>query len=164
MDKKHKRTVYYRYFLYYLLKTSGPVRKNIEMSVTLDPPQDRTLRPQITWLRNQIKYCNRKNPELFSKIEKEMMVDINIRFTSKPIRIPLADLEYAYEKLGTKEIRSFSILQIKYLGKKFESRKIFVNIIEEMLIKYYQCIVQHLKKWEKPVPKIVPKDAKTNTL
>lgn len=133
-------------------------RKNIEMSVKLGAPRDRALRSQITWLKNQIKYCSRKNPELFGTIEKEIMVDINIKFTSKPIRIPYADLEYAYEKLGTKEIKSFSVLQVKYLGRKFESRKLFVNIIEEMLIQYYQIIVQYLKKWEKPVPKIVKKE------
>jgi hypothetical protein len=133
-------------------------RKNIEMSITLNVPQDRSLRSQITWLRNQIKYCNKKNPELFATIEKELMVDINIKFIREPVRVSFADLEYAYEKLGNKEIKSFSILQVKYLGRKFESRKLFVKIIEKMLIQYYQIIVQYLKKWEKPVPKIITKD------
>ena len=133
-------------------------RKNIEMSVTLNVPKDRSLRSQITWLRNQIKYCNKKNPELFATIEKELMVDINIKFIREPVRVSFADLEYAYEKLGYKEIKSFSILQVKYLGRKFESRKLFVKIIEKMLIQYYQIIVQYLKKWEKPVPKIITKD------
>ena len=137
-------------------------RKNIEIAVTLDAPKDRTLRPQITWLRNQIKYCSKKNPELFAMFEKELMIDINIKFTSKPVRISFSELEYAYEKLGSKEIKSFNILQVKYLGRKFESRKLFVKIIEEMLIQYYQLIVQHLKKWEKPVPKIVKKEVITN--
>jgi hypothetical protein len=133
-------------------------RKNIEMSVTLDAPQDRSLRSQITWVKNQLKFCSRKNPELFAAIEKEIMIDINIKFTSKPVRISFADLEFAYEKLGSREIKSFSILQLKYIGRKFESRKMFVKIIEEMLIQYYQIIVQYLKKWEKPVPKIVKKE------
>lgn len=137
-------------------------RKNIEMSVTLDAPKDRALRPQITWLRNQIKICIKKNPELFESMEKELMVDINIKFASKPVRISYSELEYAYEKLGNKEIKSFSIIHVKYLGRKFESRKLFVKIIEEMLIQYYQIIVQHLKKWEKPVPKIVKKEVITN--
>lgn len=45
-------------------------RKNIEMAVTLDAPKDRTLRPQITWLRNQIKYCSKKNPELLRCLKR----------------------------------------------------------------------------------------------
>ena len=138
--------------------------KNIAMSVTLGPPQDRKVRSQITWLKNQIKFCVKKNPELFSNIEKELMIDINIKFTKKPMRIPLPELEYVYEKLGSKEIKSFSIVQIKYLGKKFESRQLFVKIIEGMLIQYYQSIVQHLKKWEKPVPQIPNKDVEMDTI
>ena len=139
-------------------------RKNIEMSVTLGAPQDRKVRPQITWLKNQIKNCGRKNPELFSTIENELMIDINIKFTRKPMRIPLSELEYVYEKLGSKEIKSFSILQIKYLGRKFESRKLIVKILEEMLIHYYQGIVQYLKKWEKPVPQIPVKAIKPESI
>ena len=135
-------------------------RKNIEMSVTLDAPQDRKLRPQITWLKNQIKRCSRKNPELFTKLEEELMIDINVKFGSKPIRIPWADIEDAHEKIGGKEIKNFCIIQIRYLGGKFESRKWFVKIVEEMLIGYYQGIVQHIKKWEKPVPKIATKEPK----
>ena len=138
--------------------------KNIAMSVTLGAPQDRKVRSQITWLKNQIKFCAKKNPELLSNIEKELMIDINIKFTKKPMRIPLSELEYVYEKLGSKEIKSFSIVQIKYLGRKFESRQLFVKIIEGMLIQYYQSIVQHLKKWEKPVPQIPNKDAEMDTI
>ena len=118
-------------------------RKNIEMSVTIGAPQDRKVRSQITWIRNQIKNCSKKNPELFSTIQNEIMIDINIKFTSKPVRIPLSELENAYEQLGSREIKSFSIIQIKYLGLKFESRKLFINVLEEMLINYYQGIVQY---------------------
>ena len=138
--------------------------KNIEMSVTVGAPQDRKVRSQITWLKYQIKYCRRKNSELFSTLENELMIDINIKFSSKPVRIPLSELEYAYEKLGSKKIKSFSILQIKYLGRKFESRKIFVKILEKMLINYYQGIVQYLKKWEKPVPQIPVKQIEPKTI
>jgi len=30
-----------------------------------------------------------------------------------------------------------------------------VQIIEEMLVNYYQGVLQHLKRWEKPVPQII---------
>ncbi|MCK5809117.1 hypothetical protein KAH37_09050 [bacterium] len=139
-------------------------KKNIEMSVTLEAPQDRKIRPQITWLRNQLKFCKKKNLELFTKIEKELMVDINIKFTSKPIRISLKEMEDVHEKLETKEIKSFSIIRVKYLGSKFEKQSKFVDIIEEMLLLFYQTVVQYLKKWEKPVPKITTKDTEAETI
>ena len=133
-------------------------RRNIEMSVTLSSPQDRKERAQITWIRNQIKHCEKKNPELFEKLRSNLMVDINIKYSNEPIRLPLEELEYAFERINGKEIKSFNILLIKYLGRKFVSRSGFVKIIEKMLIEYYQGIVQYLKKWEKPAPQIPQKD------
>lgn len=129
-------------------------RKNIEMSVTLDAPQDRKTKSQITWLRNQLKSCKRKNTALFEKLEKDLMVDIAVKFSSKPTRIPISELEDAFEQIGSKEIKSFSITQTKYLGSQFGSRKLIVKRLEEMLIEYYQAIVQNIKKWEKPAPKV----------
>ena len=129
-------------------------RKNIEMLIDIKAPLDRNTRPQITWIKNQIKVCQKKNPDLFSKMEKGLMLDINIKFSSNPVRVPVKELEDAHEKLFGKEIKSFSLVFINYLGKRFESRKLFVTIIENMLIEYYQGIVQYLKNWEKPAPKI----------
>ncbi len=139
-------------------------RRNIEMSVSLSAPLDRKEKAQITWARNQINYCKKKNPELFEKLKAELMVDINIKYSSTPIRLPFDELEFAFERLNNKEIKSFNILLIKYLGRKFISRSIFVSSIEEMIIDYYQGIVQYLKKWEKPAPKIQQKDISEKTL
>jgi len=128
-------------------------RKNIEMSVDVKAPLDRKTRPQITWIKNQIKLCQKKSPELYNIMEKGMMLDISIKFSSNPVRVPITEIEDAHEKLIGKEIKSFSIVFINYLGKKFESRKQFVNIIEKMLVDYYRGIIQYLKNWEKPAPK-----------
>jgi len=139
-------------------------RRNIEMSVTIAAPLDRKEKAQITWIRNQIKYCEKKNPELFEKMKQDLMVDINIKYSSKPIRLPLDELEYAHDRIKGKEIKNFNILLIKYLGRKFVSRSVFVTTIETMLIDYYQGIVQFLKKWEKPAPQIPQKDIGTKTI
>ena len=129
-------------------------RRNIEMSVALLPPQDRKARAQITWLKNQIKVCERKNPELFRNLKNNIFIDINIKYIQDPIRCNLEELADVHEQLMYKEIRSFNILLLKNLGRNFESRKGFVVIIEGMLIDFYRCIVQHIKKWHKPVPQI----------
>jgi len=129
-------------------------RKNVEMSVDINVPKDRTLRPQITWLRNQTRYCQRKNPELYNTMAKGLMLDIKVKFASKPVRVPLGEIEDAHEKLIGREIKSFRVVYINYLGWRFESRKQFINILENMLIDYYQGIVQYLKNWKKPAPKI----------
>ena len=96
-------------------------------------------------------------------MEKGLMLDINVKFVSKPTRVPISEIEDAHEKLVGKEIKGFSLVYINYLGKKFESRRQFVNLLERMLIDYYQGIVQYLKNWEKPAPKIQASDVKLNT-
>ena len=129
-------------------------RRNIEMSVTLLPPQDRKTRSQITWLKNQIKACDRKNPELFKYLKNDILIDVNIKYIQDPIRCNLEEFADVHEQVMNKEIRSFNILLLNNLGRKFESRKGFVVIIEGMLIDFYKGIVQHIKKWHKPVPQI----------
>lgn len=138
--------------------------RNIEMSINLQSPQDRKERAQITWLRNQLKRCEKNNPELFEKLKGDLRIDINIKYSSEPIRLKLEEIEFAFERINGKEIKSFNILLINYLGRKFASRSGFVIIIEKMLIEYYQGIVQYLKKWEKPVPQIPPKEININDL
>ncbi len=134
-------------------------RKNVEMYVTLLAPQDKGTRAQITWIRNQIKNCKKKNSKIFKRLENDLMIDIYVKYSSKPIRFPIGEIESACDDVVNKEIRSFRILLLNELGAKFKSRKGFVMKSEKMLIDYYQGIVQYLKKWEKTAPQM----HKTNT-
>ena len=129
-------------------------RKNVSMSCSLTPPADKKTRGQISWLRNQLKQSEKKNSELFEAMLPELMIEINLKFVKEPLRIPFKELDDAVDQIAAREIKSFGILYLKYLGRKFESRKGVVSIIETMLLTYYQGIVQHLKKWEKPAPQI----------
>ena len=132
-------------------------RRNIEMGVQLDAPLDRGTKAQLTWVKNQFKNLEKRNPESYANIEKELKVEIWLKFFKNPILIGVNELDEIFYSIKDKEIKSFNILQIKYLGKKFESRKGFVQFSENMIVEYYQVVVQYLKKWEKPAPKIVEK-------
>lgn len=132
-------------------------RKNIEMSSSLRPPHDKKVRGQISWINNQLKSSERKNPDLFNSIKLDILIEIYLKFVKDPLRLQLAELDSAPDIIGAREIKSFGILYIKDLGRKFESRKGVVDLIEKMLIDYYQGVMQHLKRWEKPVPQITKK-------
>ncbi len=129
-------------------------RKNIEISSTLSAPQDKKTRGQISWIWNQLKHSERKNPELFDTLKPDLLIEIYLKFVKDSLRLNLNELDSAAEMIGAREIKSFSILFLKDLGRKFESRKGVVEIIEKMLIDYYQGILQYLKRWEKPAPQI----------
>jgi len=133
-------------------------RKNVVYSVSVKPPEDRKTRPQITWLKNQILKCEKKNAELYNGIKNGLMLDISLKFVSKPLRVPINEIEDAHEKLIGREIKNFNVTYVNYFGKKFESRKLFVKNLESGLIDFYESIVQHLKNWEKPAPKLKPAD------
>jgi len=130
-------------------------RRNIRMAVNLLAPQDKGIRGQISWLKNQINRLEKKNIEGFSQIKDEIRVEINLKFSNIPIIVALDELDDIYYSYKDKQVKNFNILQIKYLGKKIEGRKAVIDIIESMLLNYYEMIVQYLKKWQKPAPKIV---------
>lgn len=137
-------------------------RRNVEMSVTLSPPLDRKYKAQLTWLKNQIRSCERKNPELFANLKNNILIEIDVKYLTDPIKCNLDEFDYVHEQLFNREIKNYSIILAKNLGRKFESRKMFVMIIEDMLIDFYKGILQHIKKWEKPVPQIQNEIDKSN--
>ena len=130
-------------------------RMTIEISSTVNSPEDKLNRGKISWLKNQIKRCENKNYKLFKFLEPDLIVDVYFKFYGKSsLSFRLDELDSATNQIGNREIREFRILYLKSLGKKFESRKGVVEIMEHMLINYYQGILQHLKRWEKPAPQI----------
>ena len=132
-------------------------RKNIEMFANLSSLPDKQTRGKLTWIRKQLNRAEKKNPEIFANLAPNLFVEIYLKFAKDPLRVRFDNLDAAVDDIGSREIKSFSILYHKYLGHKFESRKGIVTIIEKMLIEYYQGILQHLKRWEKPAPQIVKK-------
>ncbi len=146
------------------LKVSGAVsdivvkalfnKRVIEMSVKLNVPLNRTVKGQLGWLKRQLGKCNKIHKELYSCICSELKVDINIKYVKGVDRISLDKIDDFYSKIKKREISEFGVVMIKDFGKQFSSTQKFVKIIEQMLLNFYECIVEHLVKWEKPVPQI----------
>jgi len=139
-------------------------KRTIEMSICLLPPADRTFKGQVGWLKRQIETCSNKNPDTFQNIKNETIVEVTIKNSSKSERFYLEKIDNIPIELKGKELRDFKIIYIKDFGKSFSHRKKFVEVIEKMLIDFYSGIVQHLKNWEKPAPKIVEKKPVTEEI
>lgn len=134
-------------------------RRNIVMSIVLEPPKDRKTKGQISWIKYQLKRCRDKNPNVYEDIEHELRVGIGIKYSSKQERVTIPELDTIPNLLIGREIKEFAIIQVKDLGRTFSSRRGFVQTIEAMLLDFYQGVVQHLKRWEKPAPKMPPRNA-----
>ena len=129
-------------------------KRTVEMSVSLKPPLDKTLRGQLGWLKRQLGICEKKEEDLVSKMSNEIYVDILLKKSRSNERCLAKDLDAIIDVLKGREIREFRLVYIKDFGKKFSSPKKFVDVIEAMLIDYYKGIVENLVKWEAPAPKI----------
>ncbi len=135
--------------------------RTVEMSVTLKPPEDKTLKGQLGWLKRQLDNCIKKNEKLLTVLLKEIVIETSIKKSPTIERFSINNFAEVSEKLKGKEIRDFKVIYLKDFGKKFSSSRKFVVIIEQMLKDYYMGIVQHLNKWEPSAPKMVNKIEET---
>lgn len=134
-------------------------RKSIEMSVNLAAPQDKkTSSGKLNWLRKQLEGARKKNPDLYQKMVLNLCVDVSIKSLKGYDRLRLEEWDESLENLRSGEIKEFKILFFKNLGNNFASRKKVVVAIEQMLLDYYQGIVEHLRAWQKPAPQIKEKE------
>lgn len=130
-------------------------KRTVEMSTQLNPPEGKTLKGQLGWLKRQLDTCIKKNEKLLSELAKEIYIEVTIKKSPTIERFSIEKFETASDILKGKEIRAFKIIYLKDFGKRFSSPKKFVEIIEKMLTNYYTGIVQHLNKWEPSAPKMV---------
>ena len=130
------------------------VRRALEMRVYLSAPKDKKLRGQIGWLQRQFDGCRRKDESTFEKNINEMSIDVGIKYQRLPYHVDLHDFADSADDLKGAEITGFSIVQIRDLGRKFDSRAGIIKNLEEMLLEFYQTIVQHLRAWEPPAPQM----------
>lgn len=130
-------------------------KRTLSTSVCLDAPQDKQLRGQIGWLKQQLKRCVAKSDSIWNKLESELSIDIHVKYGGKErVRPTDAELETMIEAHKGKTLRAFSVVQVKDFGKSFSSPRKYVEVAEEMFLDYHHAIVQNLRKWEPPAPPI----------
>jgi len=130
-------------------------RRIVSMSVKLTPPLDKGNKAKITWIGKQLENCKKKNDVLFSKLEKELMIESDIKYAKANIKVKLSELEKLIELTKDKEIQAFKITLNRGFGAGFASVKKFIVLIDNMVLEYYEGIVQYVSTWSRPTPKIV---------
>jgi hypothetical protein len=82
------------------------------MCSTLSPPQDKKIRGQVTWIKNQLRQADKKNAELFSVLAPDLLIEIHMKFIKVPLRFHINELDSAVDGIGKHEIKSFGVLYI----------------------------------------------------
>ncbi|MDC3399819.1 hypothetical protein OAW78_00660 [Schleiferiaceae bacterium] len=135
--------------------------ETVEMSIQLDSPSEdnKKNRARLTWLNNQLKKAQEKETEVFNSLSELLFIDVSVKFGRQPIRYKLTDFHLAWEELvNEKDITSYNIVAVNDLGAKFKSNRKFVELIEQMMFDFYQGLVQNLKSYTRPAPRISQND------
>lgn len=138
-------------------------RRIVSMSVKLTPPLDKGNKAKITWIGKQLENCKKKNDTLFPKLEKELIIEADIKYAKANIKVKLSELDGLIELTKEKEIQGFKITLNRGFGLGFASVKKFIVLIENMVLEYYEGIVQYVNTWTRPTPKIVQTETKLVT-
>ena len=130
-------------------------RESVEMEIALNAPGDRGNKARITWLQKQLERCAKRNPEQYSQIEPHLGVKTAVKFARTVERLPISQGHQIPEIIDmTKDIQVFRVSYVRPLGAKFRSSKGFVAAIEEMLLLFYEGVVQNSQSWTPPAPRI----------
>ncbi|MDA3886488.1 MAG: hypothetical protein PF638_12920 [Candidatus Delongbacteria bacterium] len=136
--------------------------KYVRMEVRTNVTQDKkTIKGQLSWFEKHIIKAKSINCEKFKKLEEELNIEINVKNTKGLECHKWNDYDKFYDELKDgKRINDFRVILNKHFGKgNFASPTKFIEIIEKMIIDYYQVIVQNLKNWKKPEAKPKIKDS-----
>lgn len=128
--------------------------KSVSMSVKVSPPMDKGTKARITWLYKQLDAAKRKNPTVFERIERDLIIEANVKHARQHTKVSWQDLDTLFEEVNGKEIQAFNIVYVNKFGKSFSSNKKFIVTIENMILEYYAGIVQYLTNWNRPAPKL----------
>ena len=89
--------------------------------------------------------------EQYSQIEPHLGVKTAVKFARTVERLPISQGHQIPEIIDmTKDIQVFRVSYVRPLGAKFRSSKGFVAAIEEMLLLFYEGVVQNSQSWTPP--------------
>ena len=125
------------------------MRKTISVSMSLRAPEDRkSTKARLNWLLRMLK---QDDPRLF----------VQARWAGKvaPTRKKVADLRDEPEAIQASNPdlapRTFDVVLVETLGKRFAGRKTFVEDIERIVREFYDLVSVNLRAWHAPPPKPV---------
>ena len=129
-------------------------RRVVSMSIKVIPPLDKGTVARITSISKQLENCKKKDSSVFRKLEDSIWIEAKIKFAKANLKVKLSDLSSLPELAKGKEIQTFHIVLINGFGASFASNKKFIVLIEQMVVEFYEGIIQHMSNWSRPAPKL----------
>lgn len=133
-----------------LTVTVDIVRKSVTCSMRLEAPKDKkSTSAKTNWLTRQLP-VNEKNDGLSIKAIRQGKA----QDTDKPIEDVRQDPSVLEADNTNTPPVSFEIFISQALGGKFSGRRVFIEILENLVPYFYENAGQYLKAWVPPAPRI----------
>lgn len=133
-------------------------RRMVILSIRVNPPQNKGAVGKIAWINRQLDNSRKKSLVPFEWLFANLYIEANIKYAREHIKVKLSDLETLNDLTRGKDIISFHLVVMKPFGANFASLKKFIILIEELVLNYYEGIVQHMTNWVQPAPKLTIKE------
>jgi hypothetical protein len=130
-------------------------KRSIQLIVRINVPYDKKSSfSRLNWVFSQIEKCKKKSDE-FKYIEPYINLQVNIKGRKENIMMKLVDSENLLPLVKDSEVISVDVEFRKDLAASFNASEKFIVILEKMVTDFYLVIVQNLKNWKRPAPKMV---------
>jgi hypothetical protein len=129
-------------------------RRSVSLKNSVSPPKNIGTVARISWIKKQIENCKKSEKSIFEKLNDKVWIEADIKFARENLKVNFNNIEELYELSKGKEIQQFYVSVMDGFGKKFPQEKNFVILFEQLVLNYYEGIVQNLKNWNKPSPKL----------
>lgn len=128
--------------------------RRVSMAVKVIPDLSGQSNARITWLMKQIEKCNNKVEGELLKQEKHLSIEADIKKARKHLKSTLTCVDDLREACKGKEIQAFHFLYEKDLGQVFVGNQKFIKSIDDMLMFFYESVVQHISSHKATAPKL----------
>ena len=129
-------------------------RRSVSLKNSVSPPKNIGTVARITWLKKQIENCIKTESTIFEKLNDKVWIEADVKFARENLKVNFNNIEELYELTKGKDIQRFYVSVIDGFGSGFSSEKKFVTLFEQLILNYYEGILQNLKNWTKPAPKL----------
>lgn len=129
-------------------------RRSVSLKNSISPPKNIGTVARISWIKKQIENCKKSEKSIFEKLNDKVWIEADIKFARENLKVNFNNIEELYELSKGKEIQQFYVSVMDGFGAGFASEKKFVSLFEQLVLDYYEGIVQNLKNWNKPSPKL----------
>jgi hypothetical protein len=127
-------------------------------------PQNKKSYARLNWLKKQLEGSSQKKglEKDFVKLEQKLWIAPIVKGHRSTFKEPYSQFDKLLESTKDYEIKAIKISLEEDMGAKFSQSRKFIEEYESIVFGFYNCIVQNLKNWEEPAPKMDVKKVSSN--